>query len=69
MGMDSRAVTPVLTSVVVHLAAEIRSFERVEITTEQVLGHKIARSTVRRLAKQVGTELAELEANLKRPTK
>ena len=59
--MDSREVPPVLTSAVVHLAAEIRSFERVEITTEKVLGHKVARSTVRRLAKQVGRELAELE--------
>ena len=66
MGMDSREVTPVLTSAVVHLAAEIRSFERVEITTEKVFGHKIARSTVRRLAKQVGEELAELEVSNER---
>ena len=61
MGIDSRAVTPGLTSAVVHLAAEIRSFERVEKTTQTVLGHKVPRSTVRRLAKQVGAELAALE--------
>jgi len=45
---------------VIHLVAEVRSFERAEITTERVLGHKISRSTIRRLARQVGGELAEL---------
>ena len=58
MGLDSREVTPELTRAVVHLAAEVRSFERAEITTEKVLGHKVSRSTIRRLAKQVGQELA-----------
>ena len=61
MGFDSREVTPELARAVVHLAAEIRSFERAEVTTEKVLGHKVSRSTIRRLAKQVGQELAELE--------
>jgi hypothetical protein len=61
MGLDSREVTPQLTSAVIHLVAETRSFERVELTTEKVLGTKVSRSTVRRLAKQVGLELAELE--------
>jgi hypothetical protein len=61
MGLDSREVTPQLTNAVVHLVAETRSFERVEVTTEKVLGTKVSRSTVRRLAKQVGLELAELE--------
>lgn len=61
MGLDSREVTPQLTNAVVHLVAETRSFERVEITIEKVLGTKVSRSTVRRLAKQVGLELAELE--------
>lgn len=63
MGLDSREVTPQLTKAVVHLVGEIRSFERVEITTEKVLGQKVSRSTVRRLAKQVGYELAEVEAS------
>ena len=61
MGLDSREVTPELTRAVVHLAAEIRSFERAEITTEKVLTHKGSRSMIRRLAKQVGQELTEQE--------
>jgi hypothetical protein len=59
--MDSREVTPELTRAVVHLAAEIRSFERAELTTERVLGQKISQSTIRRLAQQVGEELAQLD--------
>jgi len=59
MGMDSREVTPELTRAVVHLAAEVRSFERAEITLEKVLGQKVPRSTIRRLANQIGHELAE----------
>ena len=62
LGIDSRDTTPGLTRAVVHLAAEIRSFERAEVTTQRVLGHKVPRSTIRRLAKQVGQELAALEA-------
>lgn len=61
LGFDSREVTPELTKAVIHLASEIRSFERVEIATKRVLGQKISRSSVRRLAKQAGLELAELE--------
>lgn len=61
LGFDSREVTPELTKAVVHLVSEIRSFERVEISTKRVLGQKVARSTARRLAKQAGLELAELE--------
>lgn len=61
MGIDSREVTPELTRAVVHLAGEIRSFERAEITTEKVLTHKVPRSTIRRLAKQVGLEISEQE--------
>lgn len=61
MGIDSREVTPELTRAVVHLAAEVRSFERAEIATEKVLAQRVPRSTIRRLAKQVGHELAELE--------
>ena len=59
MGMDSRETTPELVRAVVHLAAEVRSFERAEITLEKVLGQKVSRSTIRRLASQVGHELAE----------
>lgn len=66
MGFDSREVTPELTKAVIHLVSEIRSFERVETTTKRVLGQKISRSTARRLAKQVGLELAELEESPQR---
>ena len=45
----------------VHVAAEVRSFARAEITIEKVLKHKIPCSTIRRLAKQVGEELASLD--------
>lgn len=61
MGLDSREVTPELTRAVIHLAAEIRSFGRTELAVEKVLGVKVSDSTVRRLAKQVGQELADLE--------
>ena len=61
MGIDSREVTPELTRAVVHLAAEVRSFERAEITTEKVLTHKVPRSTIRRLSKQIGQELSDQE--------
>lgn len=60
MGLDSREVSPELTRAVVHLAGEVRSYKRAEIATERVLGQKVSRSTIRRLAKQVGQELSEL---------
>ena len=44
----------------VYLAAEVRSFQRAEKTMEEVLGFKLSRSTIRRLAKEVGLELAKL---------
>ncbi|MFO0702222.1 MAG: hypothetical protein U0236_23700 [Nitrospira sp.] len=66
MGLDSREVTPELTRAVIHLAAEIRSFGRTELAVEKVLGVKVSDSTVRRLAKQVGQELAELEQTVDR---
>lgn len=59
--MDSREVTPQLTRAVMHLAAELRSFERAETATEKVLGQKVSCSTIRRLATLVGHELARLE--------
>lgn len=61
--MDSRELTPQLTSAVIHLAGELRSFERAEIATARVLGRKLSDSTIRRLAQQVGRELADLEAD------
>lgn len=61
MGIDSREVTPELTRAVVHLAAEVRSFQRAEIATEKVLNQKVSQSTIRRLTKQVGQEFASLQ--------
>ena len=61
MGMDSRQVTPELTRAVVHLSAEVRSFNRAAITIEKVLGQKMSQSTIRRLTNQVGRELAQIE--------
>jgi len=61
MGMDSRELTPKLTNAVVHLAGEIRSFERAAETTDRVLAVKVSPSTIRRVAKEVGLELAALE--------
>ncbi len=66
MGFDSRNVTPELTKAVVHLVSEIRSYKRVETATVRVLKQKVPESTVRRLAKQVGLELAELEESPQR---
>jgi len=61
LGFDSRDVTPELTRAVSQLAAEIRSFERTEITTERVLGLRVPRSTIRRVVQQVGQELSALD--------
>lgn len=61
MGMDSREVTPKRASAVVHLAGEIRSVGRTEKTTDTVLAAKVSRSTIRKLVKEVGLKLSELE--------
>jgi hypothetical protein len=61
MGLDSREVTPELTRVVLHLAAEIRSFERAAGSVEKVLGQGVSQSTIRRLTGQVGRELVDLD--------
>ena len=61
MGMDSREVTPKLASTVIHLAAEIRSLARTEKTTDKTLAVKVSQSTIRRLVKEVGLELADLD--------
>ena len=62
--MDSREVTPELTRAVIHLAGEVRSFQRAQVATERVLGQKVSCSTIRRLAKQVGQELADAKTQL-----
>jgi hypothetical protein len=59
MGLDSREITPALASAVAFPASEIRSFERAAVTTRRVLGQKISTSAIRRIAKEVGSELTE----------
>lgn len=59
MGLDSRDVTPELTSAVVFLASEIRSFDRAAVTIRRVLKLDLSTSTIRRLANEVGSELAQ----------
>lgn len=66
LGFDSREITPELTKAVVHLAGEVRSYERVEKAIVRVLGQKVSTSSVRRLAKQVGQELADREVSPER---
>ena len=59
MGLDSRNITPEFASAAVFLASDIRSFERAAVAIRRVLRQRISASTVRRLAKEVGLELAE----------
>jgi len=59
MGLDSRDVTPELASAVVFLASEIRSFGRAAVVIQRVLKQSVSTSTIRRLAKEVGSELTD----------
>jgi hypothetical protein len=61
MGLDSRDVAPELTSAVVFLASEVRSFERTAVVIRRVLKQDLSTSTIRRLANEVGLELADEE--------
>lgn len=64
--MDSREVTPELTRAAVHLTGEVRSFQRAAVTLQRVVGQKLSASSIRRLAKQVGEELAQVETGPER---
>jgi hypothetical protein len=59
MGLDSRNITPELSSAVAFLASEIRSFERAGVAIRRVLKQDISTSSIRRVAKDVGLELTE----------
>lgn len=63
MGLDSRDITPELASAVVFLASEVRSFERAAVVFRRVLKQTVSTSTIRRIAKEVGLELAEEPVN------
>lgn len=55
--MDSRACTPDTVRVAVHLAVEVRSFERAAKTMRTVLGHSVSAKTMERLVGQIGPEM------------
>jgi hypothetical protein len=58
LGFCSRACTPELVRVAMHLAAEIRSYERTAVSLQRVLGHRLSAKSIERLAGEVGAELA-----------
>jgi len=66
MGLSSREVTPQLTHALIHLVAEVRSFKRAETTVHTVLGQTVSASTIRRLANEVGQEIASQEQCVQR---
>jgi len=59
MGLDSREITPELTSAIAFLASEIRSFGRTAVALRRMLKQGVSTSTVRRIAEEVGLELTE----------
>jgi hypothetical protein len=58
LGFCSRVCTPELVRVAMHLAAEIRSYERTAVSLQRVLGHRLSAKSIERLAGEVGAELA-----------
>lgn len=59
MGLDARALTPLLAARVVVAAAETRSFKRAEIVMADVGGQPVSDNTIQRVVRDVGEELAE----------
>lgn len=60
LGLDSREVTPCLVRRICFASAETRSDERASIVLREVGGNQVSDSSVFRIARQVGTELAEV---------
>ena len=59
LGFDARSVTPQLTQAIGNLAAEVRSFERTSVITRRVLRVNISDTTIGRIVRQLGTEIAD----------
>ncbi|MGC2223640.1 MAG: hypothetical protein WA624_15455 [Methylocella sp.] len=59
LGLDARALTPLLVARVVIAAAETRSFKRAEIVMLEVAGQAVSDNTIQRVVRDVGEELAE----------
>jgi hypothetical protein len=59
MGLDSRACTPALVAVAIHMAAETRSYDRASVLMKRALGHGLSPKAFERLTRQVGEELSQ----------
>ena len=59
LGFDPREVTPGLVRAIGHLAADVRSFERTRVVVGRVLRVKISDTTIGRIVRQVGSEIAQ----------
>lgn len=60
MGLDSRALTPLLAQRIVYAAAETRSFARAAVVLREVGGNTVSAKTIQPLTQTVGSELAAL---------
>lgn len=59
MGLDARALTPLLVQRVTHAGVEARSFKRAAIVMRQVAGQPVSAKTIERVVHEVGGELAQ----------
>jgi hypothetical protein len=59
LGLDSRESTPELVRIAMHLAGDIRSYERAATALRRVLGHGLSPKTIERLVQEVGEELRQ----------
>jgi hypothetical protein len=58
LGLDSRELTPCLVRRIAYAATETRSEERASLVLREVGGNQVSDSTICRLTRQLGTELA-----------
>lgn len=59
MGLDARALTPLLVQRITHAGVEARSFKRAAIVMRQVAGQPVSAKTIERVVHDVGRELAQ----------
>src|SRR5512143_63064 len=58
LGLDARALTPLLVRRITNAGAEARSFKRAAIVMRQVAGQPVSAKTIERVVHDVGGELA-----------
>jgi hypothetical protein len=58
LGLDARALTPLLVQRLTHAGVEARSFKRAAIVMKQVAGQPVSAKTIERVVHDVGQELA-----------